>query len=238
MAAGAAALSRVTGAASYLVDALAYLRQARALVETPLSIDNVAPLAAAELCGGLGAPALGDEQVRAEACAYLRDAAQASETYARENAFAPASYFQWGTTAVSSGGGAQAALAENAAGFPAGRRIAAGARDWLLGRNAWGASFVAGFGPNHPRRLHHWAHLYGANQPLGAVVGGPAPLAQICEQGFGPPAGPLQQFNGASDCAGDIPDSALAYEDDRDDYVTSEPALDYTATAILLLALL
>ena len=239
LAAGAAALHRVTGAPAYLADAVSYLRRSRPLVYTPLYTDSVAPLAAADVCGGLGAPPFGDATARETACAFLREAAGASLTYSRRNAFAPGGYFQWGTTGTSSGGGAQAAMAADAAGFAAGRRVAAGARDWLLGRNAWGASFVAGFGPQNPRRIHHWAYLFGPRQPLGAVVGGPAPLAQICEQGFRYPSGPLARFNsGPRTCAGEIPESALAYEDARDDYVTSEPAIDYAANVILLLALL
>jgi hypothetical protein len=239
IAAGAAALHRVTGDPGYLADAISYLRRSRALVETPIYTDSIAPLAAADICGGLGASPLGDQAARTVACGFLREAAEASGDYARRNAFGPASYFQWGTTGTSSGGGAQAAMAAEAAGFPAGRRVAAGARDWLLGRNAWGASFIAGFGPDNPRRIHHWAHLFGAGQPIGAVVGGPAPLKQICEQGFGAPAGPLRAYNsGPASCSKSLPDSALAYEDRRDDYVTSEPAIDYAANVILLLALL
>ena len=239
IAAGAAALYRVTGTPSYLADAVSYLQRSRPLVSTPIYTDSIAPVAAADICGGLGAPGLGARAARSVACDFLRDAAGSSLDSARENAFGPAGYFQWGTTGTSSGGGAQAAMAADAAGFRPGRRIAAGARDWLLGRNAWGASFIAGFGPQNPRRIHHWAYLFGARQPIGAVVGGPAPLKQICEQGFGPPAGPLRTFNsGPRDCTGNIPDYALAYEDRRDDYVTSEPAIDYAANVILLLALL
>jgi hypothetical protein len=239
IAAGAAALYRVTGTANYLVDAISYLQRSRALVSDPIYTDSIAPLAAADICGGLGATPLGNKAAQAVACAFLREAAAASEAYSRENAFGPAGYFQWGTTGTSSGGGAQAAMADDVAGFPAGRLIAAGARDWLLGRNAWGASFVAGFGPHNPRRIHHWAYLFDAGQPIGAVVGGAAPLKQICEQGFGALAGPLRAFNsGPPSCSDSIPGSSVAYEDDRDNYVTSEPAIDYAANVILLLALL
>jgi endoglucanase len=239
IASGAAALYRVTGTPSYLTDAVSYLKRSRPLVSTPIYTDSIAPVAAADICGGLGAPPLGGQADRKIACAFLRDAAGASLDYSRQNAFGPAGYFQWGTTGTSSGGGAQAAMAADAAGFRPGRAIAAGARDWLLGRNAWGASFIAGFGPQNPRRVHHWGHVFGARQPIGAVVGGPAPLEQICGQDFGAPAGPFRTFNsGPRDCKGNVPESALAYEDKREDYVTSEPAIDYAANVILLLALL
>jgi endoglucanase len=232
MAAGAAALHRVTGNAGYLADAKRLLRglpeaEVYGLVEG----GSLTPIAAADMCGVLGAPALGGAAGRSLGCRVLRLGAEAIPDYVRENAFAPASYFQWGTSGVNSAGGLQAALAARAGGFKQGRRIAAGARDYLLGRNAWGASMVAGFGPHSPRSIHSWGSVFGAGKPLGALVGGPAPLDQIKTEArnsgfhFG---GPLRIFNGAG----------LGYEDHRPDYVTSEPAIDYSATALLLFALL
>jgi hypothetical protein len=66
--------------------------------------------------------------------------------------------------------------------------------------------------------------VFGSGQPTGAVVGGPAPIEQIESQGFRA-SGPLQS-------------SFAAYVDERRDYVTSEPALDYGAASILLIAAL
>ena len=228
MAAGAAALYRVTGEPSYLGDALAYLHSARAERFALLGPGNMAPFAAADVCGALGAPPLAEHSVRSQACEYLRDGASTALDYSRRNAFAPASYFQWGTTGVNAAGGAQAALAALGAGFRPGLRIAAGARDFMLGRNAWGASFVAGFGPRNPQEIHHWASVFPPHDglPSGAVVGGPAPRRQVLGEGIRP-GGPLRAFN-----------SRVVYEDRRADYVTSEPAIDYAASAILLLSAL
>jgi hypothetical protein len=56
------------------------------------------------------------------------------------------------------------------------------------------------------------------------VVGGPAPIGEIRGQGFD---------------VHDPHDTPFAsYEDHRADYVTSEPALDYAASSVLLLATL
>jgi endoglucanase len=227
MAAGAAALFRATGEPALLPQALAYLRGAESETFDPIGPGSLAAFAAADVCGVLGAPPLGAGSGRRSACAFLREGAGATRDYSLRNAFAPASYFQWGTTGVNAALGAEAALAKRA-GFRPGRRIAAGARDFLLGRNAWGASFVAGVGPRSPRFLHHWALVFPPHLglPSGAVVGGPAPRAQVRGEGFRP-RGRLRAFN-----------SHVVYEDRRADYVTSEPAIDYTAASILLLALL
>ena len=102
--------------------------------------------------------------------------------------------------------------------------VAAGARDYLLGRNPFGRSFVVGYGPRAPRDPHHWASVFGEGLPKGAVVGGPAPRSQVRGQGFAP--------------SGHYDSKFATYEDKRRDYVTSEPALDYAASSILLLAAL
>lgn len=217
MAAGAAALYRATGEGDYLTQAQRYL--ARSSPKAVLGYFNAAPFAAADVCGRLGAPPLGSGGARRQACRFLREAGRRAAAFAGRGSFGLAGPVTWGTTSSNGAGGAIAALA--------GRRpIAAGARDYLLGRNPWGASFVAGFGPRSPRAVSSWASVFGPGLPEGAVVGGPAPRDRLREQGFRP-GGPLRRF-----------DSNVAYEDNRDDYVTSEPALDYTANSILLLAAL
>jgi endoglucanase len=134
-------------------------------------------------------------------------------------------YFGWGTTAQNGASGALAALSTAApGGSPRGCAVAAGARDYMLGRNPFGASFVVGYGPKAAEHPHHWASVDGPGLPAGAVVGGPAPIEQIEAQGFRA-RGPLQS-------------RFAAYVDERRNYVTSEPALDYAAASILLLAAL
>jgi hypothetical protein len=220
LAAGAAALYRAGGEAPYLADAQRYLAAAEA--DRALGYDNAAPFAAADLCGRLGAPALDGRVARRQACRFLRDNGRAAREWSRRDAFGAAGPFGWGTTSADGAGGAIAALS----GLPGGRAVAAGARDYLLGRNPWGASFIAGFGPRSPRHLSSWASIFGPSRPRGAVVGGPAPLATVRNQGFEPIA-PWHRF-----------DSDVVYADSSRDYVTSEPALDYAANSILLLAAL
>lgn len=217
LAAGAAALYRATDEGHYLKAAHAYLT--RSDPQSVLGYFNAAPLAAADICGRLGAPALGSRPARRQACRFLRRNGRWVARLAHRDAFGLAGPATWGTTSSNGAGGAIAAVSGH-------RPIAVGARDYLLGRNPWGASFVAGFGPHNPRAVSSWASVFGPGQPVGAVVGGPAPRRAIHAQGF-QPGGPLRHFN-----------SGIAYEDRRRDYVTSEPALDYAANSILLLAAL
>lgn len=113
-------------------------------------------------------------------------------------------------------------------------------RDWLLGRNAWGTSFVVGAGTTFPRCLHHQiANLAGnlAGKPpllLGAVVAGPGDAAEVevsdpsDEQRRCPTDGKnrFRTFDGAK----------VRYVDDTTSWATSEPAIDYVALTVILFA--
>ena len=225
MAAGAAALYRSTGEQHYLSDALGYLHSAQSDADGTLGVvDSSASFAAADICGALGAPALGGPGDRGFACRRLREFGEIAVEQAGGNAFGMPGFFTWGTTAQNGASGALAGLAGCSSGLTGGRAVAAGARDYLLGRNPFGRSFVVGYGPRAPRHPHHWASVFGDALPQGAVVGGPAPIAQIHGQGF--------QVRDPHDTG------FASYEDRRADYVTSEPALDYAASSILLLATL
>ncbi len=225
MAAGAAALYRSTDEQHYLSDAIRFLHSDQSAADGTLGVvDSFASFAAADICGALGAPALGAAGDRGFACRRLRQFGEVAVEQAHDNAFGMPGFFNWGTTAQNGASGALAGLAGCAVGLDQGRAIAAGARDYLLGRNPFGRSFVVGFGPRAPRHPHHWASVFGDALPAGAVVGGPAPIDQIRGQGFQVRDPHSTRFAG--------------YEDRRADYVTSEPALDYAAASILLLATL
>lgn len=225
MAGGAAALYRSTGRRSYLNDALAFLHSSQSDADGTLGVvDSFASFAAADICGALGAPPLGTASDRKFACARLREFGAIPVDQSRHNAFGMPGFFTWGTTAQNGASGALANLAACATGLAGGRSVAAGARDYMLGRNPFGRSFVVRYGPGAPVHPHHWASVFGPALPTGAVVGGPAPIDQIRGQGFRP-SGP---FNSGF----------ASYEDRRADYVTSEPALDYAAASVLLLATL
>ena len=68
------------------------------------------------------------------------------------------------------------------------------------------------------------AFVFGDGLPRGAVVGGPARAEQIRNEGF--------------KVKGRLQSGFASYEDERANYVTSEPAMDYAAASILMLAAL
>jgi len=110
-------------------------------------------------------------------------------------------------------------------------------RDWLLGANAWGASFMIGVGSTFPRcPQHQIANLTGRTL-TGAVVNGPNDPS-LFEDGLGDylddmvacPAGGKDQFGAFTGHGSRFVDDVRAWQ-------TDEPALDMTGSAILGAAL-
>jgi hypothetical protein len=113
-------------------------------------------------------------------------------------------------------------------------------RDFVLGANAWGSTYIIGAGSVFPRCPHHRvANLAGAldgTKPilLGAIVDGPSDPANLAGVGLPgganacPPAGgdPFASANG----------HGAAYQDSTADWPTVEPSDDYTVLSVLLFA--
>jgi len=112
--------------------------------------------------------------------------------------------------------------------------------DWVLGANAWGASFVVGAGHAYPRCMQSQiSNLSGSltGRPplqLGATVGGPNSPDQFEGLGFPeharrcPPRGGnrYRRFDG----------HGARFVDDMRSWPTVEPAIDYTALTLLAFA--
>ena len=227
MGTAAVMLWRATQDPQFLADARDWLNEIQA---QPPSWANTGAIGFADLCGAVGNSAVRDPAIKAFACSRLKAGIADIGRISRQQAFPVYGEFGFGTTGESGGGAALAGLAARAGVAPEGAALADGGRDWLLGRNQWGASFVVGHGPNGrpARHPHHWASLRDDSLPVGAVVGGPTTRAIIAEQvetgGF--------KFTSRSP----FDSSQIVYEDRVDNYVTSEVSLDYTAGALFNLA--
>jgi endoglucanase len=110
-------------------------------------------------------------------------------------------------------------------------------RDWLLGANAWGTSFMVGVGSTFPRcPQHQIANLTG--RPLtGAVVNGPNDPS-LFEDGLGDYLDDMVKCPaGGEDRFGAFTGHGSRFVDDVRAWQTDEPALDMTGSAILGAAL-
>jgi endoglucanase len=215
-------LWRVTGTEHYLKEALDYLTPIDTI---NLSVSSVAVLAGADLCGTLGHAIVANLKARNQGCELLLSSATEAMSVANTNnaPWGTPGQMSWGQTSRNGAEGAIVALAKRAALIPD-ATIAARARDWLLGLNPWGVSFVVGYGQNTPTTPHHWASIVGASLPDGSVVGGPVARHETQKAKF------LDKDDFNSERA--------VYSKKLENYVTNEPALDYSVNSILLLAAL
>jgi len=132
--------------------------------------------------------------------------------------------YTWGTTAVFTGDAQKAIMYYYLTSDSTYLELANSQRDYLLGCNNWGVSFVIGLGPVYPQKAHSQLNnLAGLHK--GAIVGGPArkkswekvfPNLKIDEDRF-------SKFQ-----------SNIVYYDFQPDYYTNEVALDYTLPSIFI----
>jgi hypothetical protein len=194
---------------------------------------SVGGLAAADMCGGLGLPAVPRAAVRDLACQKLAAAAAGARDRAESNAFGSTGGFYFGWVDDHGGSAAIGAAAERAGVATGGMAQAFGAADYLFGRNPWGASFVVGTAPNEVHHPHHPVEIEPNPDEAGdgLVVGGLAQRSQFSDFGLTPdPNSPYAQFDPRYGGA------KIIYEDRKTDFITGECGLAYSAASLLMLA--
>ncbi len=113
-------------------------------------------------------------------------------------------------------------------------------RNWVLGKNAWGSSFIVGDGTTFPECMQHQiANLAGSlngTPPivLGATVDGPNAVSGF--SGLGVPAGARACPPHGGDPFNVFTARGVRYFDNVISWPTVEPADDYTALTILVFA--
>ncbi len=146
------------------------------------------------------------------------------EAKMKNDAYYLSSGYTWGTTALFTGDAQKAIMYYFLTSDKTFLNIAINERDYLLGRNNWGVSFVCGVGANYP--------LYGHSQidslccmQNGAVVGGPAEKSSWLKV-FPDLKMKYDKYKSFQ--------SNIVYHDNRQDYYCNEAALDYTAPSVFL----
>ncbi len=227
-----AALWRATGRASYAEEALVSLKRATANGRDNWLVGadgfEMAGIAAAELCGVLRPgddPAPDD--VRRPACRILREGGEAwIHAVNTETAFGRAGWEQWATARQSESGAVVLALAERA-GLERADRALDRATGWFLGVNPWGNRWQSDVG-GAIENPYHWVQVFDGDLP-GAVVGGPAPLADINDNRY---------YDDAPLALGPFDTPSQTYADLAPDYVMNEVGIGYSAPAVLHFALI
>ena len=231
LALAAAVLARATGDAAFLADAQTFALALAPAAGTPVGWDSVDALALSEAALALP-PA---SPARAQLAQKL-DALAAPILASGGAPAGPGAAFRYALPSFGDGslaeslGAAATCLAARRVDATANAACAEVARSqlhWLLGQNPFGVSFLVGLGQTNPQNLHHaLAQSAGLMLP-GAIVGGPTAASVLT--GASLPLPP------ASDAYAAWSTDELLYEDSAGDYVTNEPAIDFTAALVWVL---
>ena len=226
---GAGELYKATGEAEYLVQALKFSHLAGA-AGTYMSVYNVHALAHSALYPHVPAA---DQNRLLE---YLRLDADAIRQHSEASPYGLGTPYVWGTAEAAAGAAVNCLVYARLSGDRRYRDIARYQRDFVLGTNPFSICCLVGAGTQFPLFPHHQIANIKNIELTGAIVGGPADLKTYQEQHTSLSKTEFRTQTPSPILIEDRADQTNVYHDVVEDYVTNEPANDYTAKFLLLTA--
>jgi hypothetical protein len=155
---------------------------------------------------------------------YLENNLKTFNENKNKNTFGEGTSYTWGSNNTFLGIALQSILWKRITGSSEFDSLLYFQRDYILGRNPWGLSFIHKIGTLFPKNLHSQVAFFNKGYLPGAVTAGPAPKSlldnfKINRENF--------QFNIFNS-------SEVLYFDDKNDYLTNEPTIATNATAIFV----
>lgn len=145
------------------------------------------------------------------------------EKNSNENLFNTPTIYSWGTTTTFLGVAIQAILYKKLTNDQRFDKLAINCRDFVLGKNPWGLSFISGIGHNFSRKIHHQIAFFNKGYIPGALVGGPSP--KILFEGRNIETNlNFRKFDY----------NEVIYFDTFENYINNEPTISGNATALFL----
>lgn len=142
--------------------------------------------------------------------------------------YGDAGIYTWGTTTTLFGIAAQGLMYKKLSGQSLADNVAFLQFDYIFGKNPWGISFVSEIGTRYSKNLHSQvAHLRRIVLPGGIAAG---PVLNTILKNYEISRNDLSGSEFNSD--------TVSYFDDRNDYITNEPAIVTNASAIFAITLL
>lgn len=135
--------------------------------------------------------------------------------------------YSWGTTNAFLGVGLQSILYKKLTGSSEFDSLNIYQKDYLLGRNPWGTSFIYNIGTKFSKNLHSQIAFFNNGYLPGAMSAGPAP-SELLEKYKIQRLTIDPNFNSP----------LIKYFDDRMDYITNEPSIVGNATALFVFGVL
>ena len=132
--------------------------------------------------------------------------------------------YTWGTTTSLLGSALQAILYKTLTGSKQFDSLIILQRDYILGRNPWGLSFINGIGEEYPEHIHSQIAFFKNGNLPGALSAGGAPVSIINKYEIARSDSSFSCFNS----------QAVEYFDDWNDYITNEATIFGNATALFV----
>ncbi len=221
---GAAELFKATRNPSYLRQALAFAEEADVAGEqsSVYTTNALAHFTLVPLTTG---------EDRDKLLGYLQ--ADAARMHRQSHGpYGLATPYVWGTAETATGIALTCLLYARLSGDKTAAEVARRQRDYILGCNPFGLSCLIGAGSRFPRHPHHQIAAINKIQIDGGLIAGPTSLEVFEGQDFDAKnleySVPSQQVSNLDSAAVGV------YQDSVHDFVTNEPAIDYTAQFLLL----
>ena len=167
---------------------------------------------------------------------HLRVDAEYTRGISQANPYGLGTPYVWGTAEAAAGAAITCAAYAHLSGEPDYREIARRQRDFILGANPFGLCCLVGAGTRYPLFPHHQIANIKNIELLGALVGGPASYDIFQKQKISLTGAEFSTQLPSPTPGTDVPKEVGVYHDVVGDYVTNEPANDYTAKFLLLTA--
>ncbi len=157
---------------------------------------------------------------------YIKNSLIMFSENSSKNLFSEGTAIRWGSNHTLLGVALQSILYEKITGKNDFRKLAVTHRDYILGRNQWGVSFISDIGKVSSRNLHHQISYLKTKRLPGGFAAGPVSKEYI--DGMKIPFEKEDKFS-------DFQSESAYYRDDRMDYITNEPTISANATAIFVM---
>ncbi len=143
----------------------------------------------------------------------------------KSHAFGEGTDYSWGTNNTLLGVALQEILWEDLTKNKSYDTLAFIQRDYMLGRNPWGISFISKIGKDYTKNFHHQVAYFHNGYLPGGFAAGPVKKKIYDKYKI--------HFESPDRFAFFQPDSVI-YRDDRNDYLTNEPTIVGNATAVFV----
>lgn len=155
---------------------------------------------------------------------YIKNNLDNSRVISDQSSFRESSEYTWGTTNSFLGTALQSILYKELTDKTDYDSLMIFQRDYILGRNPWGISFIYNIGTKFSSRLHSQVGFFNNGYLPGALSSGPAPISILEKYEISRTDLSTEYFNTDS----------IKYFDDYNDYLTNEPTIGSNATALFV----